>query len=144
MGTNIFKVDREARGRIRMILAAGLLAIVPTAAFASFDELTVAYACLVFIIFAAYLLSRAVEAWFTGRSRKAQATAPGCAIDVSSMASRVQRVRLNYLGAHLSPQQPFHQSLMASAGAAIKKRKFFCDREPALEEGPESCADSAK
>jgi hypothetical protein len=143
MGTNIFKVDREARGRLRMILAGGLAAIVPIAAFSSFDELTVAYACLVFIIFAAYLLSKAVDGWFTGRSMKAQATAPGCAIDVSSVAKRLKGVRTNYLGAHLSPQDPFHQGLMASAGAAIKKRKFFRDREPALEEESESFADSA-
>jgi hypothetical protein len=139
MGTNIFKVDREARARLRLILAGGLVAIVPTAALASFDELTVAYACLVFIIFAAYLLSNAVERWFTSRSRKVQGTAPGCAIDGSSVAERLKGVRANYLGIQPQPKMRFHKDLIALTGAAIRKRKFFSHRQPALEEEPDRC-----
>src|SRR4051794_9770260 len=111
MGRNIFKVDGEARTRIRMILGAGLFLLIPTVAFSLADGLTFAICVGVMLILVGAVLSERAERWLSGRCTARQSTAPGSAIDVSSVAQQLERLRTNYLGVCPRPQGPFHEAL---------------------------------
>src|SRR5258708_863934 len=98
MGRNIFKVDGEARGRIRLILAAGLFLLIPIVAFSLADGLTFALCVAAMLILVGAVLSERAERWLSGRCGARQSRAPGSAIDVSAVAQHLERLRKNYSG----------------------------------------------
>jgi hypothetical protein len=134
MADSFFSLDREARIRIRVMLWIGFLLLSLTAAFTIFDEVSFAFFCGVILSAGAFLLSERGERWLSRRTRGPEITTPGTAIDLSSLAPRLRRLRTDYLALQPPPRGPFHEVLIASAGAAIRQRNFFLRRESPLEE----------
>jgi len=133
MAFRFFKLDREARSRVKMMLWIGLLLIVLTILLNVLDEIGFAFCCAAILAVTAFLLSEATERWLS-RAHAHEASTPGRAIDLSSLERRLERLRGDHLEIQARPLAPFHEVLIASAGAAIRKKRFFLSRDTTLEE----------
>src|SRR3954465_11183066 len=112
MAFRFFKLDREARSRVKMMLWIGLLLIVLTILLSVLDEIGFAFCCAAILAVTAFLLSEATERR-PSRAQVPQASTPGASIDLSSLERRLEPLRGDYLEIQARPPGSFHEVLLA-------------------------------